>query len=182
MPARTEPAASRYRRGLRSALTGLALLIPASAAAAAVQGPAGTWRVEDGKAVIRIVDCGGKYWGVVAWEKSPGLDRKNPNPALKSRPTLGMPVLLGMTPERPGQWSGRIYNAEDGQTYESHIKLSGDRLRVEGCVLGFMCGGETWSRTAPAVAENTHRGPAHATTGSGRGHASIAEEPPARIC
>ena len=61
MPARTEPAASRYRRGLRSALTGLALLIPASAAAAAVQGPAGTWRVEDGKAVIRIVDCGGRY-------------------------------------------------------------------------------------------------------------------------
>ena len=172
----------RFRTTAGLAVAALLLVGGAATAAPGQAGPAGTWRTEKGDALIRIVDCGGQYWGVVAWEKTPGTDRKNPNPALKSRPTLGMPVLLGMTPERPGQWSGRIYNAEDGQTYESHIKLSGDRLRVEGCVLGFMCGGETWSRTAPAVAENTHRGPAHATTGSGRGHASIAEEPPARIC
>lgn len=180
MPAPSERALpARYCRPLLLAFAGLVL---ASGAAAGAEGPAGTWRVEDGKAVIRIVDCGGKYWGVVAWEQSPGRDSKNPNPALKSRPTLGMPVLLGMTPDRPGQWSGRIYNAEDGQTYESHIKLSGDTLRVEGCVLGFMCGGETWRRAAPAVAENAHRGPAHATTGSGRAHAAPAEEPASRIC
>lgn len=181
MTERSEPAvAPRRHRCLCFTLTGLAVL--ASGAAAAPQGPVGTWRVEDGKAVIRIVDCGGKYWGVVAWEKSPGLDKRNPNPALKSRPTLGIPVLLGMTADRPGQWSGRIYNAEDGQTYESHMTLAGDTLRVEGCVLGFMCGGETWSRTAPAAAENANRPPARATSGSGRGHASIAEEPATRIC
>jgi hypothetical protein len=30
---------------------------------------------------------GGRYWGVVAWEQTPGVDRKNPNPALRTRPT-----------------------------------------------------------------------------------------------
>jgi uncharacterized protein (DUF2147 family) len=152
--------------------------------AAAENGPEGNWQVEKGDAVIRIVDCGGQYWGVVAWEKTPGTDRNNPNAALRSRPTLGMPVLLGMRPDGQGTWSGRIYNAEDGQTYDSHVKLSGaDTLRVEGCVLGFMCGGETWHRTAAisAVADN-HRPAAHATTGSGHGRRSVAEDSTAQVC
>jgi uncharacterized protein (DUF2147 family) len=154
-------------------------------AAAGQDGPAGNWLVQDRGAMVRIVDCAGQYWGVVAWEKTPGIDRNNPDPALRARPTLGMPVLLGMTADGRGQWSGRIYNAENGQTYDSHIKLtSANTLQVEGCVLGFMCGGETWSRaaaTAPAVAQN-RRSPGRATTGAGRTKRLIAEEPAAQVC
>jgi len=156
----------------------------AGGAASAADGPTGLWRVEDSSATIRIVDCGGTYWGVVAWEQTPGIDRNNPNPALRSRPTLGLPVLLGLRPDGQDRWSGRIYNAENGQTYESHIRLtSAASLRVEGCVLGFMCGGETWSRTAaaPAVAQ-ARRATGQATTGAGRTTRSIADEPAARIC
>ncbi|MEJ2434017.1 MAG: DUF2147 domain-containing protein, partial [Pseudolabrys sp.] len=95
-----------------------ALLVLATAAAASparAQGPVGAWRVADGGAHIRIVDCGGVLWGVVSWEKTPGRDRKNPNPALRNRPTLGMPVLLHMRPsDERGRWEGEIYNAEDG--------------------------------------------------------------------
>ena len=148
-------------------------------------GPAGIWRVEDGKAMIRIVDCGGQYWGVVAWAKTPGTDSKNPDPALKTRSTLGMPVLLGMRAGGQGKWTGHIYNAEDGQTYEGHISLtSANALRVEGCVLGIMCGGETWSRSAPthAVAQADRRAAAHSTTGSGRPRRSVADEAPAQVC
>jgi uncharacterized protein (DUF2147 family) len=164
---------------------GAALLVAGGGAIAAPgqDGPAGTWRTEKGDALVRIVDCGGQYWGVVAWEKTPGIDRKNPNPALKSRPTLGMPVLLGMRPDQSDRWSGHIYNAEDGQTYDSHIKLTGaNTLRVEGCVLGIMCGGETWSRAGGAapVAESHHASRPY-TTGAGR-RPSIAEEPVARVC
>jgi len=168
-------------------LAGLALFLSgASAMAASGQaGPAGTWRVEKGDALIRIVDCGGQYWGVVAWERTPGTDHNNPNPALRSRRTLGMPVLLGMRKDERDQWTGHIYNAENGQTYDSHIKLAGpNTLRVEGCVLGFMCGGETWTRAggdAPAVAEGRHETRPY-TTGAGRAHMSIAEEPASRVC
>lgn len=168
-----------------AAMAGAAILL-STIAASADEGPTGTWSVKNGVALIRIVDCGGKYWGVVAWEKSPGVDSHNPNSALRSRPTLGMPVLLGMSADGANQWSGRIYNSEDGQTYDSHIRLTGaNALRVEGCIFGFLCGGETWTRSAaaaPVVAQNRHPH-TRATTGAGASsRPSIAQEPAAKVC
>jgi uncharacterized protein (DUF2147 family) len=115
--------------------------------ATAPPGPVGEWLVAKRIARIRIVDCDGRLWGVVTWEAQPGIDRKNPNPALRSRPTLGMPVLLGMTRTKPYQWDGQIYNAQDGHTYSASISLLGpNTLRVKGCFLSVLCGGENWTR------------------------------------
>ena len=51
------------------------------------------------------------------------------------------------------QWEGQVYNAKDGQLYNSTITPSGtDRLEIRGCVLGFLCGGETWTRVGPPLA------------------------------
>jgi len=115
----------------------------------------GEWLVKEGVATIRIANCNGHLWGVVATEKTPGgVDAKNPDKAKRSRPTLGMPVLLDMTPDEDEKtkWNGHIYNAKDGKTYESSIKLSSpNQLKVEGCVLGFLCGGETWTRVPEPV-------------------------------
>ena len=113
--------------------------------------PMGEWRVANGNANIRIDNCDGALWGVISWEKEPGgVDAQNPNPAERKRPTLGMPILLAMKPTRPGLWQGEVYNAENGKTYDSKISLaSADVLRIEGCVLGFLCGGENWSRVKP---------------------------------
>jgi hypothetical protein len=64
-----------------------------------------------------------------------------------------MPILLDMK-KKPGldQWEGQVYNAKDGQTYSSTIKPVGtDQLEIQGCVLGFLCGGETWTRVAPPI-------------------------------
>lgn len=191
MLVRSRPAPARPRRWrvLAGACGALLLSVLSATAqpqpAASAGGPVGIWRVKDGKALIRIVDCGGQYWGVVAWEKTPGTDSKNPDPALKTRSTLGMPVLLGMHGGGPGEWTGHIYNAEDGQTYEGHISLkSANALEVEGCVLGIMCGGETWSRGTPAVAvaQADRHASARSTNGSGRPPRSVADEPPAQLC
>lgn len=109
--------------------------------------PTGEWLVAKQYARIRIVDCDGRLWGVVAWEATPGIDRKNPDPNLRNRPTLGMPILLGMTPGKNNKWEGEIYNSEDGHTYSANISLADpNTLRVQGCFLGFLCGGENWSR------------------------------------
>jgi uncharacterized protein (DUF2147 family) len=109
--------------------------------------PTGDWLVADGVAHIRIADCDGRMWGVVSWSQQHGVDQNNPDPAKRSRSTLGMPVILGMQPAQPNRWEGEIYNSENGKTYQGRIILtSPDTLRVEGCVLGFLCGGQNWTR------------------------------------
>ena len=103
---------------------------------------------------IRVAQCNGNMWGVVAWEKTPGgKDKNNPDAAKQSRPTLAMPILIDMK-KKPGvdSWEGQVYNAKDGQLYSSTIKPVGtDQLEIQGCVLGFLCGGETWTRVGPPI-------------------------------
>lgn len=112
--------------------------------------PTGEWLVAKRIARIKIVDCEGRLWGVVAWEAQPGTDSKNPDPNLRTRPTLGMPILLGMAPSSENKWEGEIYNSEDGHTYSANISLADpNTLRVQGCFLGFLCGGENWTRAEP---------------------------------
>jgi hypothetical protein len=97
----------------------------------------------------------------VSWEKAPGgRDFHNQDASKRSRPTLGMPILIDMK-KKPGvdQWEGQVYNGKDGQFYNSTIKPVGsDQLEIQGCVLGFLCGGETWTRVAgpiPSSAANS---------------------------
>jgi uncharacterized protein (DUF2147 family) len=129
--------------------------ILASCIGATAQGPggdpSGTWLVANGYARIKIVNCNGEFWGVVAWEQQSGVDSKNPDPNKRTRPTLGMPVLLAMRQSSATEWSGEIYNSRDGRTYKSSIRLvNPDTLHVQGCFLGFLCGGEDWKRVAGA--------------------------------
>jgi uncharacterized protein (DUF2147 family) len=116
--------------------------------------PTGDWRVADGVANVRVAQCGSSMWGVVAWEKEAGgRDSNNPDASKRNRPTLGMPILLDMK-KKPGadSWEGQVYNAKDGQTYSSSITPTDvDHLEIKGCVLGFLCGGETWTRVAPPI-------------------------------
>jgi uncharacterized protein (DUF2147 family) len=123
--------------------------------------PTGDWKVADGVANIRVAECNGSMWGAVAWEKtSGGRDSSNPDVSKKNRPTLGMPILIDMKKKAGAdQWEGQVYNAKDGQLYSSTIKPVGsDQLEIQGCVLGFLCGGETWTRVAgpiPSSASNS---------------------------
>jgi uncharacterized protein (DUF2147 family) len=138
-------------------------------------GATGEWLVAKQYARIKIADCDGRLWGVVAWEAQPGVDSKNPDPNLRSRPTLGMPILLGMAPSQTNRWDGQIYNSQDGHTYSASISLlDPNTLRVQGCFLGFLCGGENWTRVNPQdvpAPPSTQRTPAkqsnnRKTTGS----------------
>ena len=128
---------------------GLSSLSPAFAA-----DPTGDWRVADGVANIRVAQCNGSMWGAVSWEKTPGgRDEYNPDVSKKNRPTLGMAILLDMKKKAGAdQWEGQVYNAKDGQLYSSTITPVGtDQLEIKGCVLGFLCGGETWTRVGPPI-------------------------------
>ena len=130
------------------------LFLATGFASALAADPTGDWRVADGVANIRVAECNGSMWGVVAWEKTPGgRDKNNPDVSKQNRPTLGMPILIDMK-KKPGvdQWQGQVYNAKDGQFYSSTIRpIGSDQLEIQGCVLGFLCGGETWTRVAGPI-------------------------------
>ncbi|MBB4379270.1 hypothetical protein SAMN05216573_106341 [Bradyrhizobium sp. Rc3b] len=132
---------------------GYTCLTPALAA-----DPTGDWRVADGVANIRVAQCNGSMWGAVSWEKQPGgRDENNPDASKKTRPTLGMATLIDMK-KKPGadQWEGQVYNAKDGQLYSATITPAGaDQLEIKGCVMGFLCGGETWTRVGPPIPLST---------------------------
>ena len=141
---------------------GCAGLTPALAA-----DPTGDWRVADGVANVRVAQCNGGMWGAVSWEKQPGgRDENNPDASKKNRPTLGMPTLINMK-KLPGaeQWEGQVYNAKDGQMYSATITPVGtDQLEIKGCVLGILCGGETWTRVGPPIPPSTANAMAKSTS------------------
>ncbi len=121
--------------------------------AGAAPGPSvqGLWLTSDHKGIVRIAPCGSKLCGTIARvldtsPARPATDRNNPDPALRGRPILGLPILSGFG--RSGnQWTGgRAYDPETGRSYKSTLALNPDgSLKITGCVL-FICESRRWTR------------------------------------
>ncbi|MBV9569403.1 MAG: DUF2147 domain-containing protein [Hyphomicrobiales bacterium] len=126
----------------------LSFVVPLIALAAEATGE---WLIEDGDARVRIATCGRELCGNVAWikEGAPAVDVNNPDPAKRSRPLLGSAVLLGLKPSGAGEWTGSLYDAENGRTYVGKLTIIDERhVKVAGCVLGgLFCESQTWTRT-----------------------------------
>jgi len=92
----------------------LAALVATSPAGAQALEPSGVWLTQQGDAKVRVSKCGGGICGVIVWLREPtdsatgkpATDSKNPNPALASRPMIGLPLFSGMQPSGPHR-SGR---------------------------------------------------------------------------
>lgn len=142
------------RLGFVVAMLAVVLAAPLASRAQGAPEPTGIWLTQAGDARVKVSKCGSGICGVIVGLRDPvdlatgkpAIDNKNPNPALATRPIIGLPLFSGMRPVSTHKWSGRIYNADDGSHYASSISATGtDTLRVEGCV-GVLCGGETWTR------------------------------------
>src|SRR3546814_20312380 len=83
----------------------LSVLVAALLMAAAAAPVEGDWLTADRNAVVRIAPCGASLCGVVlrVLAKGPSVPRTdvhNPDPALRSRPLVGLPVLTGFSRDR----------------------------------------------------------------------------------
>jgi uncharacterized protein (DUF2147 family) len=133
-------------------------------AGAALADPKGMWLAQDG-ARVRVGNCGGSLCATIAKPKSPidpetgqpWTDKNNPDPAQRGRPLVGVAVLYGLVPDGPGRWSGRLYNIDNGNSYQGRLlELGPTTIRVEGCAIG-ICGGQNMGRIGNAESEHTHR-------------------------
>src|SRR5713226_7216235 len=86
-----------------------ALLAAPSVHAQGAGQPTGTWLTQAGDARVKVSKCGGGICGVIVGLKDPidpvtgkpQVDDKNPNPALKRRPMIGLPLFSGMRASGP---------------------------------------------------------------------------------
>jgi uncharacterized protein (DUF2147 family) len=117
--------------------------------------PMGTWFTADKDSQVRIANCGGALCGALVWLKEPNdpatgrpkTDKNNADASKHGRPLLGTQIVLSMKPSGANQWSGNVYNAEDGKTYSGSFTMTGDNTaELKGCVMSVICKSQTWTR------------------------------------
>ena len=108
----------------------------------------GTFRTQAGTSHIQIIDCGDKTpCGKVVWLDAKALPAGETPESIKDAKgakLLGMKLLHSF--ERKGKdWrGGKIYNPEEGKTYDSRLKrLTNGDLEVKGCI-GPICQTQIW--------------------------------------
>ena len=110
---------------------------------------AGKWVTAGKDSVVKIAPCGPKLCGKVAkllkpTPNGPPVDRNNPDAALRTRPLVGLPILIGFT-DNGSDWSGTIYDPRRGKTYRSLVAKNDDgTLKVQGCI-AFFCQTQVWT-------------------------------------
>jgi uncharacterized protein (DUF2147 family) len=131
-----------------------ATLSLAAAPTLAAASPEGVWLVQDQSAKVRIGPCPAhaeQLCGDIIWvrekEGAPKQDVHNPDPQLRSRPIVGLPLIRDFHSAGPGRWEdGKIYDPRSGKTYRSKMELKdGATLEVDGC-LAMFCQAQTWRR------------------------------------
>jgi uncharacterized protein (DUF2147 family) len=136
----------------------LSLLAAGSALAAPTRDPSGTWLTEDERARIRVEKCGpsqDRVCAYVVWMKAaegedPAAkrDSKNPDPKKRNRPVLGHQLMMGLAANEDGRYVGKIYNNEDGKSYDVTVwSEQPGTLNVKGCLIAFLCSTQIWTRT-----------------------------------
>jgi uncharacterized protein (DUF2147 family) len=76
----------------------------------------------------------------------PSTDVRNPDPALRSKPLVGLRILSGFTGKDDRWDEGRIYDPQSGKSYRSKLRLNKDgSLNVSGCI-AFLCKTQSWTR------------------------------------
>jgi len=121
----------------------LALIVGFAPAAFAADPAEGIWQtqVDDGAyAYVTISPCDAMLCGVITRTFDSDGEYASEN--------IGKPIVWDMVPGNGGRYgSGKIWQPSTGKVFKSKMTLSGDILKVAGCVAGgLICKKQTWSR------------------------------------
>jgi uncharacterized protein (DUF2147 family) len=123
------------------ALVFLVALLPVAAHAA---DPVGVWSAGEGKIRVKIDSCGEVLCGKIVWvseAEAQEASRKG------QPPIIGVQLLSDLKPsaDRTDQWEGKVFNLQDGKTYNVYLRPTNTQMEVEGCLLIF-CRTQIWPR------------------------------------
>lgn len=119
----------------------------------------GTWLTQDKDSKVEISKGkDGKFRGAIVWLKEPNRngmpkkDDKNPDAKLRTRPILGLPLLMGFNFDKDNnEWiDGAIYDPKSGKSYKCLLWFEKDlnTLHVKGFIGFSLIGKEIkWTKT-----------------------------------
>jgi uncharacterized protein (DUF2147 family) len=124
------------------------LALAATGYAQTAEDALGVWENPENKSHTEFYKCGdgvcGKIVKVVDGQKT---DDKNPDPAKRSRPIVGLVIMQGAKKTGPATWSGKLYNRADGKTYSGTLTVkSKTEVALSGCVAAIFCKTTTFTR------------------------------------
>lgn len=115
-------------------------IFAATVATGAIADPAsGIWKTETGETGgylhVQVAPCGAQICGTIL--KVFNSDNTS---------SEGKPIIWDMDIDGSGKYSGgRIWAPDVDKTYRSKMRLSGNTLKVSGCV-GPICRSQNWTR------------------------------------
>ena len=122
----------------------LATVLSLAAGAALADPVEGTWKTKPDDngdfGYVQIKPCGPAFCGtLIKAFDSTGAEKASDN--------IGKKIVWDMEAYPDGLYDdGQIWSPDRNKTYNSDMQLSGDSLKVRGCVLGICRDGGTWSR------------------------------------
>jgi uncharacterized protein (DUF2147 family) len=127
---------------------GAAILLASAGHAQTAEDALGVWQNPENQSHTEFYKCGdgvcGKIVKVVDGQKT---DDKNPDPAKRNRPIVGLVIMQGAKKAGPNKWSGQLYNRADGKTYSGTVTVkSKNELDLSGCVAAIFCKTTTFTR------------------------------------
>jgi uncharacterized protein (DUF2147 family) len=135
------------------------VMTSSTARATSTLDPHGVWLRPEGGVEFSFYDCGKLLCAKVVGAKK-----------AEDKASIGSVILRGAAQTGPHEWKGKLFNSEDGKTYDGIITVtSADELTLKGCIMGILCGGETWKRApAPVAAPAGAHPQAHAMVDEAR--------------
>jgi uncharacterized protein (DUF2147 family) len=123
------------------------LLATLSSAAALL----GLWDTPVDKSQVRVEPCGEDVCGYVITStrltaEPNQRDIRNPDASLRTRPIRNLKIMQ-IHPAENDEFRGWVYDPKSGHTYRVVVRMRpGDHLSLTGCLIGPLCGGQSWDR------------------------------------
>lgn len=128
---------------MKRILLAIAATFAFATAAAAQDAAIGIWQteVDDGSfAHVVMQPCGNAVCGTIQRTfQADGTPYQSPN--------IGLQIVRSMVPNGDGTYSGQVFRPSNGKTYTGKMQVTGDALRLQGCVAGgLICASQNWVR------------------------------------
>lgn len=85
-------------------------------------------------AKIEIYKRDDKYFGKSIWSSTKRKDLNNPTPSLRDRDLLGLELFTNFSFKNGTYEGGKIYDPENGKTYDCKMSINGKNLKVRGYI------------------------------------------------